>query len=207
MDISMHVPDADAPFGLAVRPDVLLVAVSARIEDASPVQAVSLLRAAAAKLEARIVEFHANAAVSARKLDLGRLVADKASKAPFADAQLDGVLRVPLDESADYWARAELVAKISEMLRSLTVEWAKGKPPIRLGFRQPVPRVQDVTEHKVELTTQYAAQLRALTGAADKGHHFTHWDIPDEVAQHAVSLEEVRLSLVSARKTTPSPRE
>jgi hypothetical protein len=207
MDIGIHVPEADAPFGLAVRPDVLLVAVSARIEEITPAQAVSVFKAAAKKLESRIVEVHAKAKLSAKKLDLGRLIADKASKAPYADAQLDGVLHVPLDESADYWARAELVARISEMLRGLTVEWAKAKPPIRLAFRGPVARVQDVTPHKVELTNRYCAQLRALTGGAEKGQLLGNWDIPDEVAQTAVSLEEVRLTLVSARKPGPPPRE
>jgi hypothetical protein len=200
VDIGIHVSEADAMHGLAVRPDVLLIGISARVDDVSPTQAVSILRNAAATLQARALEIHAGAELSPRKLDLGRNTADKASKASFADAQIDGVLHVPLDDSLDYWARAGLVAKITEALRSFTVELYKAKPSVRFGFRSPVPRVRDVTAHKIELTTRYAASWRALTGQGEKAPGNGTWEIPDEVAQYAVSLEEVRLALVPMRK-------
>ena len=204
MDMSVHVPEVEALHGLAVRPDVLLIGISALVEDVSPSQAVSILRNAAAKLQAKAVEIHRGADLSARKLDLGRNMVDKSSKASIADARIDGVLLVPLDESLDYWARAELVAKITEALRSLSVELYKGKPSVRFGFRAPVPRVRDVAEHKRELTTRYATQWRALTGNGEKTRSPGVWEIPDEVMQYAVSLEEVRLALVPARKYASS---
>ncbi len=207
MDIGLHVSDVDTIHGVAVRPDVLLIGVSARVEEVSPTQAVSILKNIAAKLQARAMELHRSADLSARKLDLGRNNAEKTSKASsFADAQIDGVLHVPLDDSLDYWARAELVAKITEMLRSFSVEVYKGKPSIRFGFRSPVPRVRDVTAHKNDLTVRYAASWRALSGQGENTRGTSSWEIPDEVAQVAVSLEEVRLTLVPTRKF-PSPRE
>lgn len=200
MEMAHHVSEVDLTHGLVVRPDVLLIGVSARVEEVSPTQAVAILKNTAAKLQTRAIELHSGADLSARKLDLGRTTTDKASKASFADAQLDGVLSIPLDNSLDYWARAELVAKLTEMLRSFTVEVYKAKTSVRFGFRAPVPRVRDVTAHKNELTARYAAQWRALAGEGDKMRAPASWEIPDEVAQAAVSLEEVRLALVPTRK-------
>jgi hypothetical protein len=204
MDIGLHVSEVDTMHGIAACPDVLLVGVSAHVEEVAPLQAVSILRNTAAKLQARAIELHGGAVLSARKLDLGRNTVDKASKAAYGDAKLDGVLDVPLGDSLDYWARAELVAKITEMLRSFSVDTYKGKPSVRFGFRAPVPRVRDVTAYKNELSLRYAAQLRALTGAGEKMHGIGSWEIPNEVAQLAVSLEEVRLALVPTRKFSSS---
>jgi hypothetical protein len=206
MDIGLHVAEVESVHGLAVRPDVLLIAVSARVEDVSATQALSLLRQAASKLQSKALEVHRDAELSPRRLDFGRNMADKASKVSDADAQIDGILHIPLEESLDYWARAELVAKITEALRSFTWEMYKAKPSIRFGFRPPVPRVRDVAVHKRELSTRYAAQWRALTGSGEKVPTAGTWEIPDEVAQYAVSLEEVRLALVPARKY-PQSRE
>jgi len=207
MELGIQAPDVDLiHHGLIVRPDVLLVALVARVEDVSPTQAVSILREAAATLQARALVIHAGAHLSARRLDLGRNTVDKSSKVSLANAQIEGVLHVPLDDSLDYWARAGVLAKTTEVLRSLAVEFYKSKLCVRFGFRAPTPRVQDVTAHKIELTTRYAAQWRALTGNAEKPPGNGSWEIPDEVAQYAVSLEEVRLMLVPARKF-PSSRE
>jgi hypothetical protein len=206
MEIGIHVSEVDSMHGLAVRPDVLLVAISARVEEVSPSQAVAILRNAAATLQKRAIEIHVRAELSPRKLDLGRNTADKVAKVSYADAQIDGVLHIPLDDSLDYWARAELVAKITESLRNLSVELYKAKPSIRFGFRSPMPRVRDVTPHKTELSIRYAAQLGVLMGQAPKTSGSGSWEIPDEIAQFAVSLDEVRLALVPTRKF-PSGRE
>lgn len=197
---SFHVPEAEIQHGLAVVPDVLMIAISARVDDVSPAQAVAILKNAAAKLQSKALEIHRRADLTARKLDLGRNDYDKAGKAALADAQMDGVLYIPLEESWDYWARAELVAKITEGLRQFSVELYKAKPSVRFAFRAPVPRVRDVTKVKAELTTRYAAQWRALTANGEKIPGMGTWDIPDEVAQYAVSLEEVRVALVPTRR-------
>jgi hypothetical protein len=200
MDSGVHVPETESQHGIVARPDVLIIAVSARVEDLSPLQAVTLLKSFAAKLQNRASEMHPRAHLSARKLDLGRTSTDKSAKATIADSQIDGVLHVPLDDALDFWGRAELVAKITESLRMFSVEAYKSKPSIRFGFRSPAPRVQDVSAYKTALTNRYANQWRALTGNGEKMPGAGTWEIPDEVAQYAVSLEEVRLVLVSARK-------
>lgn len=204
MESALHVTEIESVQGLAVRPDVLLIGVSARVEDVAPMQGVSILRHAAGKLQAKALEMHRDAELTPRRLDLGRNTVEKTSKVPSSDAQMDGVLHIPLEETLDYWGRAELVAKITEALRSFAIEVYKAKPSIRFGFRPPVPRVRDVTVHKRELTTRHAAQWRALTGNGEKVPGVGTWEIPDEVAQYAVSLEEVRLALVPARKYPPS---
>lgn len=206
MDFGVHVPEIDLQSGLAVRPDVLLVAVSARVEDLLATQAVAVFKTFAGKLQTRISEIHRRAELSARKLDLGRTSLDKSAKSAIADSQLDGLLHIPLEDSLDYWGRAELVAKLTESLRSFSVEAYKSKPSIRFGFRAPVPRVADVTAHKVTLTNRYANQWRSLVGEGEKTRGTSSWEIPDEVAQYAISLEEVRLTLVPGRKF-PSARE
>jgi hypothetical protein len=203
MQLSVTAPEVDSPSGLVARPDVLLVAVTAHLEDTTPSQAVALLRGAAAALEAAVVAIHPHATLRARRLDFGRNAADKGSKGISADAALDGLLVVPLADSLDFWARAELAARVTEVLRGLSADWARRKTPARLGFRSPVPRVDDVTPYRAELTAHFATQLRALTGgaAAPTG---AGWEIPDEVAQHAVSLDEVRLTLVAPRRISAS---
>jgi hypothetical protein len=203
---AMHVPDVDFLHGLTARPDVLVVPVTARVEDVAPTQAVALLRAAAAALHTRATALHPGAELSPRRLDLGRHNSEKAAKTASGDAQLDGVLLVPLDPGADFWARAELVARITETLRALTLELSRPKTPVKLGFRPPVARVRDTAAHKAELTGRFQAQLRALTEGPGERLGAGGWEIPDEVAQQAVSLDEVRLSLVPARRGG-SPRE
>lgn len=200
MDLSVLVPEANEQHGLAVRPDVLVIAVSARVDELTPQQALSVLKLAAGKLQSKALEFHREAELTPRKLDLGRTSTDKASKAAIADSQLDGLLHVPLEESWDYWRRAELVAKITETLRLFGVELYKGKPSLRFAFRAPVPRVRDTSKIKAELTARYAAQWRALTGNGEKVPGMGTWEIPDEVSQWAVSLDEVRVTLVPTRK-------
>jgi len=204
MDVGVHVPEADVLQGLAVRPDVLIISVSARIDEVSPAQTVALFKTLAGKLQTRVAEFHKRAELLPRKVDLGRATSDKSAKAALADSQIDGVILVPLDDALDYWGRAELVAKITESLRMFTYEAYKSKPSIRFGFRSPIPRVQDVSAHKTTLTARYANQWRALVGQGEKARGTSSWDIPDEVSQYAVSLEEVRLSLVPARRSTSS---
>jgi hypothetical protein len=204
MIAAMHIPEVDYPHGLAARPDVLCVSVSARIEDVTPTQAVALLRAAAAALQARAAGLHPGAELSGRRLDLGRHSSEKAAKSSSGDAQLDGVLLVPLDPAAEFWARADLVARLTETLRALTLELAKPKNPVKLGFRPPVARVRDAVPHRAELTARFRAQLQALTEGSSERVGAGGWEIPDEIAQQAVSLDEVRLFLVPARRAGSS---
>ncbi len=206
MDTGVHVPEAEVLHGLAVRPDVLVIAIAARIEDVSPAQAVTILKHTAAKLQTKMLDVHPKSELSARKLDLGRMHSHKSTKGSLADSQLDGVLLVPLDEKLDYWARAELFAKITETLQSFAFEVYKAKPCVYFGSRAPVPRVRNVTAHKTELTKRHAAQWQMLTANSEKSPGPNLWEIPEEVAQYAVSLDEVRLALVPTRKF-PSPRE
>lgn len=201
MQTSLVAPELESPQGLVVRPDVLVVPVTAHLEDATPSQAVSLLRHAAAALEAAARTVHPHADLGARRLDFGRPASDKAGKGSTADTSLDGLLQVPLAEALDFWGRAELAAQLTETLRGLASEWAKRKAPARLGFRPPVPRVRDVTPYRAELTTRYAAQLRALVGGG-ASLAAMGWELPDEVAQSALSLVEVRLLLVPSRRLT-----
>lgn len=200
MDLGIHVPEADLQQGLAVRPDVLVIGVAARVEDVSPTQAVALFKVLAGKLQTRILDFHKRAELLPRKMDLGRATSDKAAKAALADSQIDGLIHVPLDDALDYWGRAELVAKMTESLRGFASEAHRAKPSIRFGFRAPIARVLDVSAHKAALTARYATQWRALAGQGEKAQGSSSWEIPDEVAQYPVSLEEVRLTLISVRK-------
>ncbi|MFS8071203.1 MAG: hypothetical protein ACMG6S_32950 [Byssovorax sp.] len=204
MIAAMNIPEVNDPHGLAVRPDVLCTAVSARLEDVTPTEATALLRAAAAALQARAAGLHPGAELSGRRLDLGRHSGEKAAKSASGDAQLDGVLLVPLDPAADFWARADLVARLTEALRALTLELAKSKSPVRLGFRPPVARVRDALPHRAELTARFRAQLRALTEGSSERAGSGGWEIPDEIVQQAVSLDEVRLLLVAARRSGSS---
>lgn len=200
MHVGISVPEADAQHGLAVRPDVLMIGISARVDELSATQAIAVLKIAAAKLQSKAVELHRGAELLPRKLDLGRTSTEKASKAILADAQIDGVLCLPLEDAWDYWQRAEFVAKVTEFLRSFGADVYRAKPSIQFGFRAPVPRVRDVSKLKAELTARYAAQWRALTGNGEKVPGQGSWEIPDEVSQYAVSLEEVRVALVPTRK-------
>ena len=200
MQTSIIAHDVDSPQGIVVRPDVLIAAVTAHLDETTATQAVAQLRSAAGALQAAAVTVHPNAELVARRLDFGRPSSDKAGKAATADAVLDGLLHVPLAEALDFWGRAELAARITEMLRGIAADWAKRKGPARLGFRSPLPRVRDAGAFRAELTTRFAAQLRALAGGAAVDMGAAGWEIPDEVVQTSISLVEVRLTLVPQRR-------
>lgn len=193
---SILAPEAEHRNGLSVRPDVLGISVVARVGETAPTKAIALLRSVAASLLARAEALHPGAEIVARRLDLHRHDTGKSAKGAFSDSQLLGVLLVPLDEAADFWARAELAARIEETLQGFVSELERSKSPVKVGYRQAVPRVRDTTPHRAELSKAWRSQLLALTEGAVGQVSLVGWDIPSEVRQHAVSLDEVRLWLV-----------
>jgi hypothetical protein len=192
---SLVVADLDARGGLAVRPDALLVAASALVEGAGPVRSIRALKDAAKIVASHLVELHPQAEILPRRLHLGGANADKAAKVERSDAQFDATIRLPLAEALDVWSRAELAAEVCEALARASVDLAKRKPAVKLGWREPTARVRDAAAYRVQLLESYNADLQRLTSGVALGGTFLPVDASLEVHQHEVSLEEVRLAL------------
>ncbi|MCC6556459.1 MAG: hypothetical protein IT372_26155 [Polyangiaceae bacterium] len=198
MMLTNFVPEIAELAGIAVQPDVLWIPVGARVDELSPPRAVEVLRGAASALEARLAGVHPGARLSPGRLDLGGGAGDKSARSEDGLVGLDGLASLPLDPQADFWARAGLSARAVEALRDAARALSKAKPPIRIGWRNPVARVADAEAHRAALAARWNAHWRALTAGAAAGAP-GDWDAPTEVIQIPVSLDEVRLALAPAR--------
>ena len=190
MQIAVAPDHAPAP-GLAVRPDVLTIAVAATVEGDGATHAIRILREAAYELVRQIDALAAGAELIAQRLHLGGGSADKSDKRAREGVQLDGILQVPLAASLDFWARADLAARTVEALGSAATQLRKQRPAVLLAWREPVARVADEEAHRAALLERHAVQLRPATGAATGQAGTT----VAEVVQIPVSLMEVRLTL------------
>lgn len=195
---SVHFADFETDCGISVRPDVLWIAVAAKVEDEPPLRATAALRGAATSLGAALTAIHPGARLAPGRLDFGGATTEKASRASGTDVQLDGIAMIPLAADAGLWARAELAARAVEALGDVARTLAKSKPPVKLHWRNPVARVAQTEPHRAALAARFNAHWRALT-AETAGLPAATWDAPDEVVVIPVSLEEVRLVLGPAR--------
>ncbi|MBX3131324.1 MAG: hypothetical protein KF718_31680 [Polyangiaceae bacterium] len=192
---TLSVPELTADVGLSARPDVLLIAASASVEALGPMRSIVAMKEAANVVLAHLTEIHPSAEIVARRLHLGGASADKAAKVERADVQFDAEVRVPLEERLELWSRAERAARVCEALARAAIELSKRKPAVKLGWREPLPRVLNVEPARERLIESYNTRIRRLLDGVGGGALSLPWDAPLEVSQYAVSLDEVRLTL------------
>jgi hypothetical protein len=190
----LHPTDPEPRVGLAVRPDVLVTALAARVDAGAATAAVEALRLAAADLERALAAVAPRAALVARRLRLDA-DADKAGRATAGEVSLDAAVEVPLEPEQGYWARAALAAAVAEALAAFARDAGRRKPAIRLAWRSPVARVREPEAHRGELSLRWQAAVRAL-GLTD-APHAARLAVPTEIRETPISLDEVRLALVA----------
>jgi hypothetical protein len=195
MMTAVQVADFETERGISVRPDVLWIPVAAKVDEEAPVRAVAAIRAAVLAVEAALSALHPGARLSPGRLDFGGASTEKAARAPGLDVQLNGIAMLPLDAEVGLWARAELAARTVEVLGEAARALAKGKPPVKLHWRNPVARVAETEPHRAVLAARCNAHWRALT-VEMSGVPAAGWEAPDEIVVVPVSLEEVRLVLL-----------
>jgi hypothetical protein len=196
MESAHHAPEAEPHAGLAVRPDLLVVAISARVDAGGAARSMQALRDAASDAASALSTLAPGVAIAARRLRLGA-EADKSGKPTAGDATLDAVIEVPLAPAQDFWARAALAASVVEAVAALAADLGRRRPPVRVAFRSPVGRLRDPEALRGELSSRWKAAARAL--AVEGAPLAQRIELPTEIREVPVSLDEVRLTLVPAR--------
>ncbi len=196
MDTSVHIVELEPEAGMTVRPDLLWIAIAARVDDEPPSRALGLLRKVASALEVALKGVHPRASLRPGRLDFGNASTEKTARAGSADVQWNAAATIPLENERELWERAEMAARCVESLSEVARSLSKSKPPVKLHWRNPSPRVSDTEPYRAALGARWNAQRRALLGeGAVPGP--SAWDMPNEVIARPVSLEEVRLVLGS----------
>lgn len=189
----VQVPEWELEGGLVVRPDVLVIAVAARVDGQAVAASVRALREATVTLQTRVAAAHAGATLVPGKLRLADGTPSSIGKSDAAPVGLEGAVLVPLAETLDYWERAALCAQLTELVAEVAHALRKAKPVVTLSFRAPVAKVRDVTKHRAAVAARWNTQLRALLEGASGVTLGATWDAPLEIEQQSISLDEVRL--------------
>ena len=198
MMTATQVDDFDTECGISVKPDVLSIAIAARVEDELAVPALAALQCAAESLDTTLTAIAEGARLAAGRLDFGAASTEKAARAGRSDVVFHGTALVPLGDDDGIWERAELAARIVEALGEGARELAKGKPKVLLHWKNPVGRLGTPDQHRPALAKRWNEQWRALTEGST-AHAPATWEMPEQVIVVPVSLAEVRVALGPSR--------
>ncbi|AKT37825.1 hypothetical protein [Chondromyces crocatus] len=188
---------------LVVRPDALELGFALRETAADAQRAVAAAQAAVSEVEKRVEEATGGAAtvrmcgVASAPYAPGKAEGDKKGE---VSVTVDGTIEVPLAASLDYWARARLLAALTQVTRELqkasTDDGRKGA-----SFEVPRPVVKEAEAHRAALTERWVRRVRAFAEVAQGGTvplHIVDCAPPGGIEQQVLSLEEVALSLAIA---------
>jgi hypothetical protein len=184
--------------GLVVRPDQLCLPFALRSADPDATRAMRAIEAAASELHAKLRAIDAKFALRMRGVAASALGSKKdgdATSRPMA-VVADGVFEVPLDPGSDYWARSRLVAWLSAFTAGETD--ARAASPVHATFEPAHVQVAAPESFRARLTEAWVHHAREFAAAARAGDAPLVLDDcapPGEIAQRAISNEEVALSL------------
>lgn len=102
-------------------------------------------------------------------------------------------LTLPLAKEASFWERAQKLAQLDDLLRTLMAEGKKSKPSVEVRRDLPVFVVTDPEAFRSQLVARLHERARSLGGSDGVLLKELRFDRP--VNQRSVSLEEVELSL------------
>lgn len=191
---------------IVVRPDTVSIVFALREKHPDAQQALANLEAATADLDRRLKEVTGGAAsvrmcgVAIRR-DAGGKSAD--AEAGPATVLVDGSIDVRLAPELDYWKRARMLAAIAKVTDALEAafrgakdEEAKTERVAR--FNEPVVTVKDLEAHRAKLAERWVKRARAFGDAAQTAVaplHLIDCQVPAQIEQRVISLEEIGLSL------------
>lgn len=186
------------PCSLVVRPDLVRVAFTARVEEFDSGKAVTVLEAAFTALTRELSTALPGAAVVMRGLDWQ---ADGKSKArgegiPHATGQIE----VPLTDAQGYWARARVIATLNALTLAAAAHGRTRKPAVEVYFGGPVTMLREPELHRATLIQRWLERVRQLADLAEASRvcgslQLRECAAPGPVTQHPISLEEIELRL------------
>lgn len=191
---SFAVPAHEPIFAdVVVRPDLLAMNFAVRSAGKSPEEALAAAKAEVEAIRGKMASFGGGVAVRLCGFRSERDAEEKAR------AIVDGVVEIPLEASADYWARAAMTAKISALN-------APPEPPSKktleegsiTAFSAPKFLVRDPEKYRAELTKKWVERARVFAQHAEEGRaplSLVRCEPPQQIAQSAISFEEIALSL------------
>jgi hypothetical protein len=194
--------------GLVVRPDQLCLPFALRSSDPDAAHALRAIETAAGELHAKVRAVDPKFRLRMRGVAASALAPQKERDATVRPMALvaDGALEVPLDPAADYWARSRLLAWLSAFAASETDARANG--PVHATFEAPRMQVAAPEAYRARLTDAWVQHAREFAAAARDlaaGGRAVEAPLvlddcapPGEIAQRAISNEEVGLSLTVA---------
>lgn len=197
-------PEVEA--GLSVRPDVLVMGFAFRQDTQGLESAVPKLKAAVDRYVRAVAEA-SKAEVSVKMRGFGL---EQARKMGDDEALAHGVVEVALPPSLDFWGRAALVATLERVGRQEAGVAEKANAGLSATFNFPLAQVRDPEAHRAELMKRWVERARGFTAQAQSERaplQVVGCEVPGEVRQQPVSVDEVVLSLaVSCRLDALPPK-
>lgn len=191
---SFAVPSHEPIFAdVIVRPDLLAINFAVRSAGKSPEEAL-----AAAKTEVDTIRGKIASLGGASSLRLCGFRSERDSEEK-ARAIVDGVVEISLDASTDYWARAAMMAKVSAMTTPLEAPSKKALDEGSIAaFSSPKFLLRDPEKYRAELTKKWVERAKVFAQQAEEGRaplSLVRCEPPQQIAQSAISFEEIALSL------------
>jgi len=179
--------------GLTLRPDVLTVGFSLKIDD-DP-NALDSLRKRVEELQTRL-RAATGGAGEARVTGLSRARADTSRAQDKATIRIDGCLELPIAEALDYWARAKLALAVSQAIDGMRSIDAGSERPIESFFDEPRASIKRPERYRDELTRSWVERTRKFAALAQSDAaplEIVECAPPSEILETRISLEEVVL--------------
>lgn len=176
-----------------VRPDHALFSVMLTVSDLAAAPSLELLEQWVRRLEVAVPKAAPASTVKVTDFDAPSIAALLSKGSDDTAARLTLTVTVPLDLDASFFARAERVAAVDDVLRALLMDGRKNKPTITVTRHLPVFLVTEgvLQTARERLLTRWQTRLQDLSRFASLSVQGVSPAI--DVTQHSVSVEAVEL--------------
>ena len=189
------------PCSIVVRPDLVRVAFSAKVEEFDGGKAVTVLEAAVAALQRELGTALPGAEIVMRGLEWqadGKLKSRGSGSEGIPHAT--GRIEVPLTAVQGYWARARVLATLNALTLAAAAHGRTRKPAVEVHFGAPLTMLRDPELHRATLIQRWLERVRQLADLAEASRVCSSLQLrecaaPGPVTQHPISLEEIELRL------------
>lgn len=177
------------------RPDHALFSVVFGVSDLAAVPSLALLKQWVGRLEEAVAKAAPGSTVKVTDFHAPSIAALLSKSGDDTAARLRLTVTVPLELGASFFARADRVAAVDDVLRALLMDGRKSKPSVAVTRHLPVFLVADevLEASRERLLARWQARLQDLSRFASLAVEGV-WPAID-VTQHSVSVEEVELRL------------
>ncbi len=188
------------PCAIVVRPDLVRVAFTARVEEPDSAKAVAALEAAFTALTRELGAALPGSAVVMRGLEWQQGGSSKSRSAGDGVPHASGHLEVPLSETQGYWARARVLAALNALTHAAVAHGNARKPAVEVHFGAPLLMLRDPEQHRAALIQRWLERVRQLADLAEASRVCSSLQLrecaaPGPVTQHPLSLEQIELRL------------